>query len=839
MSCDVCTEKFNKSTRAKVTCPWCPFNQCVTCAEKYILGHSSDPHCMNCTKGWSRETLHDNFSLKFINRDLKARREALLFERERSLMPETQPYVEAELKVRHHGKNILEINKRVDILKQEVSKIYSLPLGPLAVEHGLSNDLEADILRHSLVSEKYKAIRVLECDASHHMYAQQVWTNGGTRFAQQNKRQFVRACPANGCSGFLSTAWKCGLCEVWACPDCHEVKGTDRDAPHTCDRASIATAQLLAKDSRNCPKCASMIFKINGCFAKDTPVPMFDGSVKMSQNITQGDVLIGDDGNPREVLATCTGQDTMYKVRQNKGVEYVVNSKHKLVLKFSGDRKVYTIGPDYVVRWFDQVMKTKKFKNVIEAEEFCKTLIFPEEIEILVEDYIKLGDSTKKFLLGFKSSGVDWPKKNVRLDPYIMGLWIGDGTSFAANDSEILQYILEWAEKNSAEVVHSGPYKFDIRRRNGAQYNPLKHSLDSYNLVRNKHVPTDYIVNDRTTRLAVLAGLIDSDGNVSNGGKRAVIIQTCPTITKQIEFLARSLGFNVSVTACERKNVKIFGGEPKNYRDSHKINISGEHLGEIPTRKKCVNSTPNKDGLRTSIEVEAIGSGTYYGWMVNRNKRFVLGDLTVVRNCDQMWCTQCHTAFSWNTGRIEEHRVHNPHYYDWMRQNGGLPREPGDVPCGGLPPLERMRMTLGNWNGSRYSQDTRTIAQKHLWNIHRIHAHIQWVVQGRYIAADHAAGNRDLRVKFMLKDFTEDIFKKKLQQREKASEKKEAIRQVLDMYQAVTIDLFRTLQEDGNCEEALRSFTNLKDHANECFSKISRRFTNCATPIIRENFDCY
>ena len=471
MSCDVCTEKFNKSTRAKVTCPWCPFNQCVTCAEKYILGHSSDPHCMNCNKGWSRETLHDNFSLKFINRDLKARREALLFERERSLMPETQPYVEAELKVRHHGKKILEINKQVDILRQEVSKIYSLPLGPLAVEHGLTNDLEADILRHSLASEKYKAIRILECDASQHIYAQQVWTNGGTRFAQQNKRQFVRACPANGCSGFLSTAWKCGLCEVWACPDCHEVKGTDRDAPHTCDRASIATAQLLAKDSRNCPKCASMIFKINGC--------------------------------------------------------------------------------------------------------------------------------------------------------------------------------------------------------------------------------------------------------------------------------------------------------------------------------------------------------------------------------DQMWCTQCHTAFSWNTGRIEEHRVHNPHYYDWMRQNGALPREPGDVPCGGLPPLEGMRMTLGNWNGSRYSQDTRTVAQKHLWNIHRVHTHIQWVVQGRYIAADRAAGNRDLRVKFMLKDFTEDIFKKKLQQREKASEKKEAIRQVLDMYQAVTIDLFRTLQEDGKCQEALRSFTNLRDHANECFSKISKRFTNCATPNISENFDCY
>jgi hypothetical protein len=91
----------------------------------------------------------------------------------------------------------------------------------------------------------------------------------------------------------------------------------------------------------------------------------------------------------------------------------------------------------------------------------------------------------------------------------------------------------------------------------------------------------------------------------------------------------------------------------------------------------------------------------------------------------------------------------------------------------------------------------------------------------------------------MLKDFTDEIFRKKLQQREKANEKKEAIRQVLDMYQAVTIDLFRTLVENGNCEEALQSFINLRDHANECFSKISKRFTNCAVPRIGENFECY
>ena len=210
-----------------------------------------------------------------------------------------------------------------------------------------------------------------------------------------------------------------------------------------------------------------------------------------------------------------------------------------------------------------------------------------------------------------------------------------------------------------------------------------------------------------------------------------------------------------------------------------------------------------------------------------------------IDGCDQMWCTQCHTAFSWRTGQIETHRVHNPHYYDWMRANGGLAREPGDVPCGGLPPAEQLRTLLGaHYAGNAYAPPKQTTAQKHLWAIHRTHTHIQWVVLGRYLADDRAAGNRDLRIKFMLKDFTDEVFKKKLQQREKAREKKEAIRQVLDMYQAVTIDLFRSLLAEKNCDTAIESFTNLKNHSNECFTKISKRFTKCATPHISENFEC-
>jgi hypothetical protein len=48
--------------------------------------------------------------------------------------------------------------------------------------------------------------------------------------------------------------------------------------------------------------------------------------------------------------------------------------------------------------------------------------------------------------------------------------------------------------------------------------------------------------------------------------------------------------------------------------------------------------------------------------------------ISKIDGCDQMWCIECKTAFSWSKGTVEKGVVHNPHYYQWMRQNGGVPR---------------------------------------------------------------------------------------------------------------------------------------------------------------------
>lgn len=863
--CDVCCETFNSSSRSRVTCPYCPFSVCSSCVEKYLLDTNDDPHCMSCRKAWSREILCLNLTLNFVSKKLKARRENLLSERERSLMPETQPFVEVEKQVRKYRVCITDTRTEAIKLRQKQAALNATPSAVFTVQANLTNQLDGRIERTRQIYEIEKQIKACDIDVAFYDQCAALYQRDGG--AEVARKQFVRACPSTGCPGFLSTAWKCGLCENWACPDCHEGKGKQKDAPHTCNPDSVATARLLEKDSRPCPKCASVIFKIDGCFATDTPVLTWDGKTVLSQNVKKGDVLIGDDGAPRTVTDVCTGADMMYRVSQTTGQDYVVNSHHKLVLKFCGDGN---ISADNKLKWFDRENLTthaKNFSSRAEAETFRASLKLPGPIEIMVEDFVKLPESTRKHLMGFKSTGINWPVRSVGLDPYLMGLWLGDGfsngTDFASDDPEIQQYLYEWCAEHDAELVHTDAYRFRIRRRGShwkavavgqgdcsgcvkhpawicqqdisvstgplarSDEHPFKKWIDHYNLTNNKHIPGDYLLNDRPNRLALLAGLIDTDGHVANDGKRVSIIQSKEPIAKQIELLSRSLGFTTSLRVVERKNVQVPNTtERKDYGSHYIINISGEHLADVPTRiarKRCAESTPNKDWLRTSIKVVEIGRGAYYGWSVTGNHRFVGPDLTVLRNCDQMWCTQCHTAFSWRRGTIEAGGVHNPHYYDYMRARGNLPRAAGDVPCGGMPVLGVV-MRLAN---------NQTIAQ-----IHRFYAHIQHVVLNRYVV-DVVEDNRDLRIKFMIKDFTDEVFKKKLQQREKARQKKTEIRQILEMYQTVTIDLFQSFLQHKTVETLLQEFEQLKAHTNEELRKVSKRYTNCTVPLIRDDYSVY
>ena len=93
MDCQICCEKLNRSTRLPVTCNYCEFSICRTCFQRYLLESNIDAHCMNCKKIFTRDFLSDNCTNVFVIKNLKTHRENILLDRQKCLLPATQPYL--------------------------------------------------------------------------------------------------------------------------------------------------------------------------------------------------------------------------------------------------------------------------------------------------------------------------------------------------------------------------------------------------------------------------------------------------------------------------------------------------------------------------------------------------------------------------------------------------------------------------------------------------------------------------------------------------------------------------------------------------------------------------
>jgi hypothetical protein len=206
----------------------------------------------DCAKEWSRKFLRENFTFVFLNTKYKEHLEDVLFDQEKALMPTTQPLVEEKIFKRNILKEIKDINDIIISLNKQ--KALMPTTQPLVEEKIFKKNILKEIKDiNDIIYSLNKQKRHLKYEL-----------NYGVKKEGETHR-FVRQCPASGCRGFLSTQWKCGICEQWTCPECHELKGVNRDCEHTCDSNSVETAKLLAKDSKPCPKCQSMIFKIEGC----------------------------------------------------------------------------------------------------------------------------------------------------------------------------------------------------------------------------------------------------------------------------------------------------------------------------------------------------------------------------------------------------------------------------------------------------------------------------------------------------------------------------------------------------------------------------------------------
>jgi hypothetical protein len=355
---------------------------------------------------------------------------------------------------------------------------------------------------------------------------------------------------------------------------------------------------------------------VGKCLRGKTSILMYNGKVKYIEDVIIGDQLMGPDSTPRTVLSTTRGRGEMYRIVPTKGEPFVCNGDHLLTLRKCGS---------------PTNSKSKRVPN-------------GSVVDISVDDYLA---SSKEFKTRWKlfRTGVEYPKKNVPLDPYFVGLWLGDGTANSTQittaDSEIVTWLETYANALGVRLSIDLPYPgrscasyrmvgdpAKTTKRRGC--NLVQTHLDALDLRNNKHIPHVYLANDRETRLRLLAGLIDSDGHLCNGGGATYeITQKSERLAKDILTLARSLGF-AATSRVKLATIKHRGVETP----VHRIIISGD-VDEIPVllpRKRATKIAREKNVLTVGFRVEPVGEDDYYGFSLDGDGRFLLGDFTVTHN---------------------------------------------------------------------------------------------------------------------------------------------------------------------------------------------------------------
>jgi hypothetical protein len=403
------------------------------------------------------------------------------------------------------------------------------------------------------------------------------------------------------------------------------------------------------------------------CMKKGTPIIMSNGEIKLVENIEVGDLLMGDDSKPRTVLSLARGRDKMYEIIPVKGDKYTVNQEHILCLRASGFPRVtyknYTDNTSYNIQWIENnkfCSKTFTFNKTNELEMKSNAEMFFEKIqnnpqtsdnvyEIAVKDYLNLPKSKKAIFKGYKVP-IEFPEKELPIDPYMIGYWLGDGSSdnaaLTSQDSTVLYYFANNLPKYGLSLNYHDGYTYGITGNGKYHNNVFINTLKSLNLFSNKHIPMIYKCNSRENRLKLLAGLLDSDGCLcKNGGFE--FTQKNEKLMDDVIYLARSLGF--SCYKAEKQTSWTYNGVKK-YGTAFRSHINGKGIEEIPTlipRKKAPPRKQIKDVLVTGITVKYVGEDDYYGFMLDGNCRYMIGDFTVTHNT----CTSIALAEGMKSGK--------------------------------------------------------------------------------------------------------------------------------------------------------------------------------------------
>ena len=352
-----------------------------------------------------------------------------------------------------------------------------------------------------------------------------------------------------------------------------------------------------------------------GCHAKGTPILMYNGEVKNVENIQVNELIMGNDSTPRTVLSLIQGNEQLYRIIPKKGESFTVNENHILSL-----------------------VSTNR------GSKFPSQRTNGNITNISVRDYLKQ-NKTFKHLNKLYRTDINFPKsKAISIHPYLLGVLLGDGNlknslTVSTPDNEIWDFVKNYCNSHKL-VFRDATWRdkcptFHIGN-NGKHHNSLIEKLKDYQLwgklSENKFIPKEYKIGSRHVRQLMLAGLIDTDGSYSGGTYD--YISKSRTLSEDVVFIARSLGLSAKISNCVKKCQNDFSG---NY---YRVCISGNII-TIPCkvmRKKAHIRKQKKNNLRTGFDVIPVEKGNYYGFELDDNHLYVMGDFTVMHNSGKTIC---------------------------------------------------------------------------------------------------------------------------------------------------------------------------------------------------------
>jgi len=355
------------------------------------------------------------------------------------------------------------------------------------------------------------------------------------------------------------------------------------------------------------------------CHGKGTPILMADGSTKAVETIVKGDRLAAPNGGYRTVLSTAKGDGPLYRVTSKSGT-WTCNDEHLLSLKVSGSQPLKVPG------W--------------------GLSMHGDSVTLRAIDLFNGSKELKHRLKQYRPDFVEFtPQEKLHVPPYILGLWLGDGSlGLPALTKPEGVVSKAWQAYGHKLGCYTRQYSHGARCPTWhlatpmGQSNPVITALRASGVLHHKHIPTSYRTASVEDRLSLLAGLLDTDGHYFKTTWE--ITQKSTSLADDIEFLAKSVGIRVSRSV---KRVKLGGWETP--RDYHRLILSGNtHV--LPTRSVSTNMRlQKKNPLVESITIYYEGTGPFYGFELDGDRLYCLGDFTVTHN------TVCGSALITAIGR--------------------------------------------------------------------------------------------------------------------------------------------------------------------------------------------